>query len=569
MRRRSFVQNIFITSVCLLFSFSLLPTPYSLLPAARADKPVEAKHGMVVSVSTPGSEAGLEILKKGGNAVDAAVATAFALAVTYPAAGNIGGGGFMLVYPGGKSEPVVIEYRETAPAASTKTMYAKDASAYGHKAVGVPGTVRGMALAHQRFGKLPWKDVVQPAVKLAEDGFVLNDTLANSLNYFVSGSGEFPEVKRVFGKNGSADWQAGDRLVQKDLGRSLRLIAEHGPDAFYKGEIADLLVAEMKAGKGLITKDDLAAYQAHARVPIHGTYRGYDIYGPPPPSSGGTCLVLMLNILENFDLAKQDRFSPETLHLVIESMRRAYCDRARYLGDPAFTKIPGHLTSKEYAKKLAQEIDLKKATRSEDIAKDIPLSNEGDSTTHFSVIDKDGMAVANTYTLERSYGSRVVVKGAGFLLNDEMIDFNWRPGVTDRSGGIGTEPNLIAPGKRMLSSQTPTVVAKDGKAFLITGSPGSRTIINTVLNIVVSVIDYHMDIRVAVDAPRLHHQWFPDHARFEGTSEHRSAVDQLKKMGHKIVGTRQGDAHSIWIDPKTGTYYGAEDRRISGKVASY
>jgi gamma-glutamyltranspeptidase/glutathione hydrolase len=552
----------------LTFVAALLATCQLPARAPADDKPVEARHGMVVSVSAPGTEVGVEILKKGGNAVDAAVATAFALAVTYPAAGNIGGGGFMMVHPV-KGDPICIEYRETAPAAAHKTMYGKDDSWYSHKAVGVPGTVRGMALAHQRFGKLTWKELVMPAVKLAEEGFIIDDSLASSLNWVVGGSSEFPELQRVFGKAGAANWRAGDRFVQKDLGKTLRLIAEQGPDAFYKGEIADKFAAEMKAGKGLITKDDLAAYQAHARTPIHGTYRGFDIYGPPPPSSGGTCLVEMLNILETFDLKKQGRFSAETLHVMIEAMRRAYCDRARHLGDPSFTKIPPHLLTKEYARELAKGIDLKKATPSEALAKDIPLAREGDNTTHFSVVDKDGMAVSNTYTLERSYGSRVVVKGAGFVLNNEMIDFNWQPGVTDRSGTIGTVPNQIAPGKRMLSSQTPTIVAKNGKVLLVTGSPGSRTIINTVLCVVVNVIDFDMDIRAAVDAPRLHHQWFPDSARFEGTHEYRAAVEKLKLMGHSIGGTRQGDAHSIWIDPKTGVIYGAADQRISGKALGY
>jgi gamma-glutamyltranspeptidase/glutathione hydrolase len=536
---------------------------------AAGDKPLEARHGMVVSVSPPGSDVGLAILKRGGNAVDAAVATAFALAVTYPAAGNIGGGGFMVVYPPA-TEPVVIEYRESAPRAATKTMFSQDDSWYGHKPVGVPGTVRGLALAHQRFGKLPWKDVVMPAVKLAEDGFDVDDALASSLNWIVGSSSDFPELCRVLGKeSGKGNWKNGDRLIQKDLGASLRLIAEQGPDAFYAGAIADKIAAEMKAGHGLITKDDLAAYHANVRQPIHGSYRGFDIYAPCPPSSGGICLVEMLNILENFNLRAQGRWSPQTLHLMIEAMRRAFCDRARYLGDPGFTQIPGHLITKEYARELAKGIDLKRATKSEDLAKDIPLPREGDSTTHFSVIDKDGMAVANTYTLERSYGSRVVVRRAGFLLNDEMIDFNWRPGITDRNGGIGTAPNQIAPGKRMLSSQTPTIVARNGKVVLVTGSPGSRTIINTVLGIVVNVIDFDMDIRAAVDAPRLHHQWLPDSARLEQMSQHSNAVEALKKMGHSIGGTRQGDAHSIWVDPKTGRYFGAEDRRIDGKAAGY
>ena len=537
---------------------------------AAADAAVEGRHGMVVSVSPPGTEVGLAVLKQGGNAVDAAVATAFALAVTYPAAGNIGGGGFMVVYPGHGAEPVVIEYRETAPAAAGRTMFSREDSWYGHKVVGVPGTVRGLALAHQRFGKLPWKEVVAPAVRLAEDGFVIDAPLASSLNWVLSDATDFPELRRVLGKDaGRAEWQAGDRLVQKDLARTLCHIAEQGPDAFYAGPIAEQIAAEMKAGGGLITRADLAGYRANARRPVHGTYRGYDIYAPPPPSSGGICLVEMLNILENFNLRQYGRWAPETLHLMIEAMRRAYCDRARHLGDPAFTPIPATLTTKDYACGLAQGIDRTHATRSADLARDIPLSREGDSTTHFSVIDRDGMAVANTYTLERSYGSRVMVRGAGFLLNDEMIDFNWRPGVTDRKGAIGTAPNQIAPGKRMLSSQTPTVVARGGKVVLVTGSPGSRTIINTVLNIVVNVIDFDMDIRAAVDAPRLNHQWFPDEVRFEGAGRYPEAVAALRRMGHTVHGGRQGDAHSIWVDPKTGRYVGAEDRRINGKVAGY
>lgn len=535
---------------------------------ARGTAALEAQNGLVVSVSAPGSDAGLEILKKGGNAVDAAVATAFALAVTFPAAGNIGGGGFMLIYPGGKAEPVCIEYREIAPAAASKTMFPKNHDGYGHLSVGVPGTVRGMWLAHQKYGKLPWKDVVLPAVQLADEGFVMDAQLAGSLNNLVFSSREYPELRRVFGKK-DGDWEAGDRLVQKDLAKTLRLIAEEGPEAFYKGRIADQIAAEMKNGGGLITRTDLENYKANARAPIHGTYRGHDVYGPPPPSSGGTCLVQMLNILENYDLKKHDRFSPETMHLMIEAMRRAYCDRARHLGDPDFTKVPAHLTSKEYAQELTKGINLTKATKSAELAKDIPLAKEGDNTTHFSVIDRNGMAVSNTYTLERSYGSRVVVKGAGFLLNNEMIDFNWRPGVTDKTGTIGTEPNQIAPGKRMLSSQTPTIVAKDGQVLLVTGSPGSRTIINTVFNIVVSVVDYHMDVQAAVDAPRLHHQWFPDEARFEGRSDYPDTAKKLEAMGHSIAGARQGDAHSIWVDPKTGKFHGAADKRISGKASGY
>ncbi len=524
---------------------------------------------MVVCVSPPAADVGVAILKKGGTAVDAAVAVAFAQAVTYPPAGNIGGGGFMLVHPGSDKEPTLFEYRETAPKAVQSDTFVNEKSAHTHRAVGVPGTVRGMELAHKKFGKLSWKEVVTPSVLLAEDGFILTESMAKSLNDMLKLTAKNAEFQHCFGKPDDSAWKGGDRLIQKDLGRTLRMIAEKGPDAFYTGELAELLEKEMKAGGGFITKDDLTAYKANERKPIHGTYRGFDVYGPPPPSSGGICLVEMLHIVEQFDLKKYGRWSPEPLHVMAEASRRAFCDRARYLGDPAFTKIPDHLTSIEYAKKLAGEIDLKKATRSESLADDIPLAKEGDSTTHFSVIDKNGMAVSNTYTLENSYGSRIVVKGAGYLLNNEMSDFNWQPGVTTRKGQIGTRPNLVEPGKRMLSSQTPTIVTKNGKVLLITGSPGSRTIINTVFGIVINVIDFEMDVQAAVDAPRMHHQWLPDVIKFEGTKQYPDLVKKLTEMGHKVEYAKQGDAHSIWIDPKTGIYHGAADKRIDGKAAGY
>ena len=541
-------------------------TPSALLVSeTNGKKETEHRNGVVVAVSAPGAEAGLAILKQGGNAVDAAVATALAQAVTHPAAGNIGGGGFMLVHPP-KGTPTVFEYRETAPAGATKDMFKKGDSPYTHRVVGVPGTVRGMALAHSKFGKLPWKTLVMPAVELAEKGYILDKHHADSLNKMLAVTAKNAEFQRVFAKPDGGAWKSGDRHVQADLAKTLRSIAEDGPDAFYT-KIADQLVAEMKAGGGLITKEDLAGYKAMQREPIVGSYRGYDVYGPPPPSSGGICLVQMLRILERFDVRKNERFSPATLHLLTEAMRRSYHDRAVHLGDPAFTKIPDHLLKADHIAALAKSIDLKKATRSEDLSKDIPLANEGDSTTHFSIIDKDGMAVSNTYTLEHGFGSRIVVKGAGFLLNNEMTDFNWRPGVTTKSGAIGTEPNTIAPGKRMLSSQTPTIVATNGKVVLVTGSPGGRTIINTVFNIVVNVIDYDMPIQEAVDAPRLHHQWFPDEVKFEGAKQYPDAVAQLKTMGHRVSFARQGDAHSILVT-KQG-YIGAADKRLSGKVAGY
>ncbi len=550
----------------------LMMLPWVRLPAKSAapaeSRTVVAAKGMAVSVSPTGTQVGVEILRKGGNAVDAAIAMAFAMAVTYPAAGNIGGGGFMLIYPGNGRDPVVIDYRETAPQLATREMFVKDDNPYSHRVSGTPGTVRGMELAHKRFGKLPWKELVMPAVRLAEEGFTLNEALAKSLNAVVAeGNAEF---KRYFGKNhGIEPWQAGDRWVQKDLGKSLRSIAENGAEAFYNGPIADLLEAEMKRGGGLIRKNDLAAYQAKERKPIVGTYRGYTIYAPPPPSAGGICLVEMLNILENFDLKQYGPNSAETIHLFAETMKRAYCDRARYLGDADFVEIPAFLTSKEYAKKQAATISRTQATPSEKLAPELKIASEGESTTHFSVVDGNGMAVANTYTLEHSYGSRVVVRGAGFLLNNEMLDFNRKPGVTDRKGNIGTEANTIAPGKRMLSSQTPTIVTKDGKLVLVTGSPGGRTITNTVLRVVTNVIDHGMDIQSAVDAPRIHHQWFPDELRFEAASLEKQTTQHLRALGHKVFAARQGDAHSIWVDPKTGNYHGVADQRIDGKAEGF
>ncbi|QJW99385.1 gamma-glutamyltransferase [Frigoriglobus tundricola] len=549
----------------LLLTCLFLASTSSAQPQAAT---VESKGGVVVCVSPPAAEVGLATLKKGGNAVDAAVATAFALAVTWPEAGNIGGGGFMMVAPPGK-EPTCFEYRETAPAAAPVDVFADGKVTWlDHKAAGVPGTVRGLALAHAKYGKLAWKNVLMPAVELAERGFTLNAVLASGLNHVLADPKTTnAEFRRVYGKPDGTKWQAGDTLVLKDLGRTLRLISEKGPDAFYTGELANLLEKEMTTGGGFITKADLAAYKANERKPVHTTFRGFDVYGPPPPSSGGIALAEMLNVLENFDLKKYGRWSPETNHLMIEAMKRAFADRARFLGDPDFTRIPAELTSKEYAKKLALGIDLKKPTPSANLAPEILLDKESDSTTHFSVLDTDGLAVSNTYTLENSYGNRVVVRGAGYILNNEMTDFNTRPGFTSTKGQIGTKPNRIAPGKRMLSSMTPVIVLKDGKPVLVTGSPGGRTIINTVLCVVLNVTEFGMPIGEAVSAPRLHHQWFPDSTSFEGVKQHSELVKGLKALGHDVQEHRQGDAHSIGIDPKTGTRVGAADKRLDGKAA--
>jgi len=509
-------------------------------------------------------------MMRGGNAVDAAVATAFALAVTFPEAGNIGGGGFMVIYPGKGAEPVVVDYRETAPAAARADTFASG-NLTQYRLVGVPGTVRGLALAHQRFGKLPWKDLVMPAVRLAKEGFELNKDLAEGLNEYLAKPGdEANEMRRVLGKPGSGKWAAGDRLVQGELAETLRHIAEEGPNVFYEGTIADALVESLR--DGLITQADLAGYAAKWREPIHGMFRGFDVYGPPPPSSGGICLVEMLNVLEKLDLRKDERWSAAALHLMIETMRRAFVDRATSLGDADFVTIRENLTNKEYAAQLAAKIDRHRATTSEELASDIRLTKEGTQTTHFSVIDADGMAVSNTYTLEQRFGGRVMVKGKGFLLNNEMGDFNLQPGVTDRQGKIGTAANQVAPGKRMLSSMTPVIVAKSGRVVMVSGSPGGRTIINTVLCVLINRLEYGMSGREAVDAPRLNMTWFPDKVTAEADmfKDHSAALEQLERMGHYIdrKPARQGDAHSIFVE-SDGRIVGVADKRRGGAAAGY
>lgn len=561
--------------LCLLLAAG--PGPFAL---SAPEEGVSSKDGLVVCTSSPACDAGASILAKGGNAVDAAVATAFALAVTHPSAGNIGGGGFMVVRtPGG--EATTFDYREKAPLKSTRTMYVRDGKVdisltnMGYLAPGVPGTVRGLALAHTRFGKLPWKDVVMPAVELADGGFVVANGLARSLNGQLSGvMGRFPASVAAYGKPGGGTWNAGDRLVLKDLAKTLRAIATDGPDVFYRGWIADRIAEDMAANGGIITKDDLAQYQAKERAPVRGTYKGFEIIAMPPPSSGGVAMIEMLNILEPFDLkASGGPDAAKTKHLEIEAMRRAYLDRARYLGDPDFVQMPlAKLMSKDYAKTLAASINPDRASNSVELGKDIltaAVPQEPDETTHFSVVDRNGMAVSNTYTLEGGYGSRVVVNGAGFLLNNEMGDFNKNPGVTLPDGTIGTPANLIDPGKRMLSSMVPTIVTKNGKTVLVTGSPGGRTIINTVFNVVLDVTEFGMSVRAAVDAPRMDHEWMPDRVRIERAGADAGLLEKLAAMGHLDVGQGgvQGDANSIAIDA-AGVAWGANDRRSPDGRAS-
>jgi gamma-glutamyltranspeptidase/glutathione hydrolase len=452
-------------------------------------------------------------------------------------------------------------------------MFAPDETRLSAKAVGTPGTVRGLALAHSRYGRRPWQELLAPAVCLARDGFTVDDSLARALNEVLCDdkSRGFGELKRVFAPPGER-WRAGDRLVQPDLARTLEILAAQGADGFYQGPVATALVAEMTDGGGMITEEDLRRYEARWRQPIQGIYRGFEIFGPPPPSAGGIVLVQTLNMLEPFDLRREGPASPANCHRLVETLRRAFLDRARYLGDPDFVAIPAMLTTKEYAASCAQSIDEQRCTPSDRLAPDIPVSPEGDSTTHFSVVDADGMAVSNTYTLEQSFGSRIVVRGRGFLLNNEMGDFNARPGYTDRHGEVGTRPNLIGPGKRMLSSQTPVLVLRDGHVYLVTGSPGGRTIISTVVCIVLNVLEYEMDLPAAVAAPRWHHQWLPDQTRFEGSTDPawERVVSDLVARGHvfRSPPAVQGDAHSIVVDHQTGTLWGVADTRLSGFAAA-
>ena len=565
-------------STLAIASLGIAVAAFATTLRSAEDLGVPSTSGLVVCVSSPACDAGASVLGRGGNAVDAAVATAFALAVTDPAAGNIGGGGFMIVRTR-RGEATTFDYREKAPLKSTRTMYVgadgtidRRLTAAGYLAPGVPGTVRGLELAHKRFGKLPWKQTVMPAVALAEDGFALSEALARSLNRELqTGMARFPASVEAYGKPGGGQWAAGDRLVLGDLARTLRAIADGGADAFYKGWIADRIAAEMEANGGLISKADLAAYDARERRPVRGTYRGFEIVAMPPPSSGGIALIEMLNILEPYNLKEKGLLTAPALHLEIEAMRRAYLDRARVVGDPDFVTVPlAELTSKGHAKQVSSTIDPDKASSSLQLGRDIVTSPlpEPDETTHFSVLDRNGMAVASTYTLEGGFGSHVVVKGAGFILNNEMGDFNRKPGDTNETGDIGTPANLIDPGKRMLSSMTPAIVLKDRRLVLVTGSPGGRTIINTVLGVVLGVTEYGLSGRKAVDAPRLHHQWLPDRTTIEVGGVSDEVIAALRAKGHEIrTGGKQGEAHSIWIGPD-GMPYGVNDRRSPDSKAS-
>jgi gamma-glutamyltranspeptidase/glutathione hydrolase len=553
--------------------------------AAAPLRPAHAQHAMVASVHELASRAGVEMMQAGGNAVDAAVATGFALAVVHPQAGNLGGGGFLLLRKA-TGEVRFIDFREKAPAAATQDMYLdaqgnviENASLIGYKAIGVPGSVAGLVYAEKKYGKLSLDRVMAPAIRLARDGFPLAWEDAQDLRD--EDLAKFPASKRIFQRDGKY-YLPGEILKQPELARTLERIAKN-PDDFYHGAMARELAAALAKGGGLITADDLAQYEVKEREPIRGTYRGYDVISAPPPSSGGIALLEILNILEGFDLAKLGNRSAQLIHLTVEAFRRAFYDRAEFLGDPDFAKIPvPQLIDKRYAEAWRESIDPNRASASKDLNRPSVFNElervagsrpvvirEPENTTHFSVIDPEGNAVAVTTTLNDSFGSRVTAEGLGFLLNNEMDDFAAKQGVPNAYGLIQGPANSIGPGKRPLSAMTPTIVLKDGKLFLVLGSPGGPTIITTVANILMGVVDLGLDIQEAVNAPRFHHQWLPDAIDVEDRLS-PDTMNLLRSKGHTLKAAHfWGDGECIMVDPKTGERLGASDGRNNGKAVGY
>ncbi len=551
-----------------------------IIPACRNYKhttlPVSAKNGMVVCSDRNASKIGLQILKEGGNAVDAAIAMSFALAVTYPGAGNLGGGGFLLYY---RNDGLMtcIDFREKAPLGSNPKMFLdihgniRDNSNHeGILSVGVPGTVAGLELAHKKYGKLPWKKLLAPAIRLAENGFYISEHLSNNFNYFKNDFLKYPSSSAVFMKKDNTAYSAGEIWRQLDLAQTLKRIQKFGKEDFYNGKTAELISKFMNKNGGLITLEDLKKYDAIERKPIHTTYRGYDVYSMCLSSSGGIVLSEMLNILEGYNLKSLGHNSVKYLHVLTEAMRCAYLDRARYLGDiDSNPNIPvTMLCSKRYALRLRNMIPIDKAANSK--IEDIGQLPEAHHTTHLSVMDSAGNAVSLTYTIEEWFGSKIVVDGAGFLLNNEMGDFNPVPGKTNEEGLIGTKPNLIAPGKRMLSSMCPIIILKDQQPFLIVGSPGGRSIPNTVLQVVLNVIDFNMNISDAISSKRINHQWMPDITFLEEGLFSIDSLQSYKNMGHKTEmynGTRQGEAMGIVFDRTKDTLFGTSDPRSPDGLA--
>ncbi len=582
--RRSLIRSL----ICFLILCALLASTVAAAPL----RPTHAPHAIVTSVHELASRAGVEMLRSGGNAIDAAVATGFALAVVHPQAGNLGGGGFLLLR-NATGETHFIDFREKAPAAATANMYlnvqgnvipesSKDSSVVGYKSIGVPGTVAGLVYAEKQYGKLSIEKVMAPAIKLARDGFPLAYEDAQDLKddkYLA----QFPDSKRIFLRDGN-HYQPGELFKQPELARTLERLAKD-PDTFYHGAMARELAAAIHKGGGLVTAADLAAYEVKEREPIRGSYRGYDIISAPPPSSGGVALVEILNILEGYDLAKSGNRSADAIHLEAEAFRRAFYDRADFMGDPDFTKVPvAQLIDKKYAAAWRDSIDPNHASGSTDLKRPSIFSElervaqlsstarairEPENTTHYSVVDAEGNAVSVTTTLNDAFGSRVTAEGLGFLLNDEMDDFAAKQGVPNLYGLIQGPANTVGPGKRPLSAMTPTIALKDGKLFLVLGSPGGPTIITTVANILIGVVDFSLDIEEAVNAPRFHHQWLPDQILVEdGLSP--DTMNLLRSKGHKLkVEHFWGDGECIMIDPKTGERLGASDGRNNGKAVGY
>lgn len=532
---------------------------------------------MVASASEIASHIGADVMRRGGNAVDAAVAVGVALAVTWPSAGNLGGGGFMIIRKADGTVDV-IDYRERAPLAASRDMYldregkvVEGLSTIGHRAVGVPGTVAGLELAHKRHGKLPWKELVDPAVGLAENGFVVNMYLVRSLKAREKNLSRFAESRRIFLNDGKM-WKEGEIFRQPELASTLERIRDAGAKDFYEGETARLFIEEMKRGGGIITLEDLKQYTPTIRKALRGTYRDYEIISMPPPSSGGIALIQMLNMLERYDVRSLGPHSAATLQLQVEVIRRAFADRASHLGDADFAKVPVEaLISKKYAASLIANLDLTKAGSSSVTKAGDPWPYESPDTTHFSIVDAEGTVVSNTYTINDSYGSAVTVKGAGFLLNNEMDDFTAKPGVPNAYKILQSEANAIQPRKRPLSSMTPTVVLKDGKLWFAVGSPGGPTIINTVFQVLVNVIDFEMTLQQAIDAPRIHHQYFPDYIYWEPYGINPDTRRALEKLGYAFRdrAERMGDAEGVMIEDGTGMRLGASDPRIGGVAVGY
>jgi gamma-glutamyltranspeptidase / glutathione hydrolase len=566
------MKKTLIVAFTLFLAFSSIPAP-----RAASKEPVRAQHGMVASTSEVASAIGAEIMKRGGNAVDAAVAVGLALAVVWPSAGNLGGGGFLLVrLANGKSE--VIDYRERAPLAATRDMYLdasgnviKDSSIVGYKAIGVPGTVAGMALAEQRYGKLKWTDVVEPALKLATDGFVLNHITAGSMMRSAKLLAQFADSNRIFLRDGDY-YKEGDLFVQPELAATLARLKDKGPRDFYEGETARMIVQDVKSHGGLLTAEDLKQYEPTIRQPLTGAYRGYQIITMPPPSSGGAVLLEELNMLEHYNLSEMGHNSSDYLHVLTEVMRRAFADRAAYMGDTDFVKVPiAGMTSKKYAADLVKTIDPVNATPSSDVRARNATAYESPETTHYTIIDAEGNAASNTYTLNNSFGSGVTAHGTGILLNDEMDDFTSKPGSPNMFGLLQSEANAIAPRKRPLSAMTPTIVLKDGKLFFAIGSPGGPTIISTVLQVILNVTDFKMNLQQAIDAPRFHHQWMPDYLAWEPFGLNQDTKLAMEKRGYKFApkAGNMGDAEGVMIEEATGVRLGASDPRLGGVPVGY